>query len=101
MPGMEEALRRGHCLHSYGLCWLLWAAADPASTRPQVLTAGRGAGLGTPATGPLGRQAGLAGWAQMAHLPVPSLCQAARPSMAPTSWPPPAPSPQAGEGSDV
>lgn len=42
-----------------------------------------------------------AGWALMAHLPVPSLCQAARPSIAPTSWPPPVSSPQAGEGSDV
>lgn len=81
--------------------WLQRAAQIPASTRPQVLTAGGGAGLGTPAMGPLGRWAGLAAWAQKGHLPVPSLCQAARPSIAPTSWPPPAPSPQAGEGSDV
>lgn len=63
--------------------------------------AGPGAGLRTPATGPPGRQAGLAGWAQLPHHPVPFLCQAAPPSHAPTSWPPPTPSPQAGEGSDV
>lgn len=60
-----------------------------------------GAGLQAPAVGPLGGQAGLSAWAQMGHLPVPSLCQEARSSTAPTSWPPPAPSPQAGEGSDV
>lgn len=42
-----------------------------------------------------------AGWAQLPHHLVPSQCQAAPPSHAPTSWPPPTPSPQAGEGSDV
>lgn len=63
--------------------------------------AGPGAGPGIPATGPPGRQAGPAGWAQLPHHPVPGLCQAAPPSHAPTSWPPPTPSPQAGEGSDV
>lgn len=32
--------------------------------------AGPGAGLGTPATGPSGRQSRLAGWAQLPHLPI-------------------------------
>lgn len=62
---------------------------------------GQGQGWGLPATGPSDRQTGQAGWAQLPYLPGPSLCQAVWPSNAPTSWPPPAPSPQAGEGSDV
>lgn len=100
MLGMKEALWGCHGLHSSGLCWLLWATQILASTSPQVLKAGQRAGLGTPATGPHWAS-WQAGWALMAHLPVPFLCQAAQPSIAPTPWPPPAPSPQAGEGSDV
>lgn len=101
MPGTEEALADATdfiltvSVGSDGL-HRSWPGPDAVCS-----WAGLGARLGTPVTGLPGRWAGLAGWAQLPHHPVPFLCQAALPSDAPTSWPPPVPSPQAGKGSDV
>lgn len=81
--------------------WSLLALMDCTDPgQAQTLCAhglGRGPGWGLLS---LGFLTGSLGW-QAAHRPVPSLCQAALPSDASTSWPPPVPSPQAGKGSDV
>lgn len=102
---MEEALGDGPVL-------TLLALSDSgglhilARARPRVLTGRAGPGrAGTLLTGPSAARRGQQGRrgrrGLSADRPTPSLRQAAWPSKAPISWPPPVPSPQAGEGSDV
>lgn len=81
--------------------WPLLAPTDCSDPGQGQMLGVHGLGQG-PGWGllPLGLGAGGLGWQAGLSCPT-SLCQAALPSDTPTSGPPPAPSPQAGKGSDV